>query len=122
MEAKDATKGKGNVTISPDYAFNVDTSGEPPPPTGGDVVINSDWLDGGLIQVSVGRIYFEMPTNRRLKRWAGYVCSGTVATDGTSGRSVIITAAHCAYDDAKSTAFSDVSSAYGQQGIVVPCP
>ncbi|MEJ2258053.1 MAG: hypothetical protein P8X98_13855, partial [Woeseiaceae bacterium] len=26
--------------------------------------------------------------------------SGTVATDGTTGRSVIITAAHCAYDDA----------------------
>lgn len=99
MEAKDATKGKGNETISPSYAFDVNTSGEPPP-TGGDMVTNSHWADGGLIQVSVGRIYFEMPSNPRLKRWAGYVCSGTVAIDGESGRTVIITAAHCAYDDA----------------------
>ncbi len=102
MEAKDATKGKGNTTISPGYAFDVDTGGvePPPPPPSGDVITNSHWIDGGLIQTSVGRIYFEMPTNRKLKRWAGYVCSGTVATDGTIGRSVIITAAHCAYDDA----------------------
>jgi hypothetical protein len=100
MEAKDTTKGKGNSTISPSYDFDVDTAGEPPPPTGGDVVTNSGWSDGGLIQTSVGRIYFEMPTNSRLKRWAGYVCSGTVATDSTNDRSVIITAAHCAYDDA----------------------
>ena len=100
MEAKDATKGKGNVTISPSYDFNVDTSGEPPPPTGDDVITNSHWSGDNLIRYSVGRIYFEMPTNSRLKRWAGYVCSGTVATDDTTGRSVIITAAHCAYDDA----------------------
>jgi len=99
IEAKDATKGKGNVTISSSFAFDVNTSGEPPP-TGGDVIVNSHWTGDGLIRESVGRIYFEMPTNSRLKRWAGYVCSGTVATDGTSGRTVIITAAHCAYDDA----------------------
>lgn len=102
LEAKDATQGKGNTTVSDIYAFDVDTSGEPPPPppTGGDVITNSHWTDGGDIQVNVGRIYFEMPSNPRLKRWAGYVCSGTVATDGASGISVIITAAHCAYDDA----------------------
>jgi hypothetical protein len=28
------------------------------------------------------------------------VCSGTVVNDGTGGRSIIITAAHCVYDDA----------------------
>ena len=28
------------------------------------------------------------------------MCSGTVATDGIAGRSVILTAAHCVYDDA----------------------
>lgn len=32
--------------------------------------------------------------------WSSYVCSGTAVTDGTTGRSVIITAAHCVYDDA----------------------
>lgn len=99
VEATDATKGKGNRATSPSYAFDVDTSGEPPP-TGDDVVTNSNWSGDNTIRYSVGRIYFEMPTNSRLKRWAGYVCSGTVATDGTGGRAVIITAAHCAYDDA----------------------
>lgn len=100
IEAKDASKGKGNTTVSASYTFNVEAGGEPPPPPDGDVITNSPWIDGGFILVSVGRIYFEMPSNPRLKRWAGYVCSGTVATDGTSGRTVIITAAHCAYDDA----------------------
>jgi len=37
---------------------------------------------------------------RRRTRWAGYVCSGTTVVDGTTGRSVIQTAAHCVYDDA----------------------
>ena len=99
MEAKDETKGKGNTSVSDPFFFEVVTGGEPPPP-GGDVITNSPWDLGGLVQTTVGRIYFEMPTNARLKRWAGYVCSGTVATDGTDGRAVIITAAHCAYDDA----------------------
>jgi hypothetical protein len=100
VEATDATKGKGNTTVTPDWSFVVDTSGEPPPPSGGDVITNSPWNSDDPIRWNVGRIYFEMPSNARLKRWAGYVCSGTVATDGESGRSVIITAAHCAYDDA----------------------
>lgn len=100
VEATDATRGKGNSSTSSSYTFAVDTTGEPPPPPGDGVVTNSHWNQGGLIQVNVGRIYFEMPSNPRLKRWAGYVCSGTVAIDGQSGRSVIITAAHCAYDDA----------------------
>jgi hypothetical protein len=102
VEATDASKGKGNETVSDPLFFDVDASAEPPPAGGGDVVTNSDWPDeNGLVQASVGRIYFEMPTNRNLRRWAGYVCSGTVAIDdNTPGRSVIITAAHCAYDDA----------------------
>jgi hypothetical protein len=41
-----------------------------------------------------------MPSNPRRKRWAGYVCSGTVITDNATGRSVILTASHCVYDDA----------------------
>ena len=60
---------------------------------------NAEW-SGGVVQTAAGRIYFEMPSNPKWKRWAGYVCSGTVATDDTSGRSIIITAAHYVYDDA----------------------
>jgi len=54
------------------------------------------------VQTAAGRIYFEMPSNARRKGpWTGYVCSGTVVDDGgTAGRSVILTAAHCVYDDA----------------------
>jgi len=52
------------------------------------------------VQTAIGRIYFEMPANARRTRWDGYVCSGTVATDSTSGRSIVQTAAHCVYDDA----------------------
>jgi hypothetical protein len=66
----------------------------------GTVVTNAPYAGGGVIQNAVGRIYFEMPSNSRRTRWAGYVCSGTVVADGTSGRSVIQTAAHCVYDDA----------------------
>jgi hypothetical protein len=67
---------------------------------GGDVVANAEYTAGGAIQNASGRIYFEMPSNSRRTRWAGYVCSGTVVADGTSGRSIIQTAAHCVYDDA----------------------
>ena len=54
----------------------------------------------GDIQMAAGRLFYEMPSNPRLKRWVGYVCSGTVVSDGATGRSVILTASHCVYDDA----------------------
>lgn len=49
---------------------------------------------------AAGRIYFEVPTNNSGTRWGGYVCSGTTAYDQETARSIIITAAHCVYDDA----------------------
>jgi len=59
-------------------------------------VSNSEWDNswGGTVQNAVGRIYFEMGGN-------GYVCSGTVVQDGQTDRSIILTAAHCVYDDAQ---------------------
>jgi len=59
----------------------------------GDTVKNSPWTAGGAVQTAAGRILFQMGADF-------FVCSGTTATDGVSGRSVIITAAHCVYDDA----------------------
>lgn len=67
---------------------------------GGNVVSNAEYEGGGAIQNAAGRVYFEMPSNSRRTRWAGYVCSGTVVTDSTNGRSIVQTAAHCVYDDA----------------------
>lgn len=104
VQAKDAAQGKGNTTTTSPSDFTVETSGGGSDGGSGggndDAIANAQWTYGGDVQNAAGRIYFEMPSNPRLKRWGGYVCSGTVATDSTSGRSVIITAAHCVYDDA----------------------
>jgi hypothetical protein len=51
------------------------------------------WEFGGDIQTAAGRILFTMGGSN-------YVCSGTVIEDGVGGRSVVITAGHCVYDDA----------------------
>lgn len=99
VEARDGSKGKGITTISNPWIFTIDTGSD-----GGsgseDSVANEAWIFGGSVQTVVGRLFFEMPSNSRHKRWVGYVCSGSVATDITANRSVIITAAHCVYDDA----------------------
>jgi len=65
------------------------------------IVTNAEWTAGGAIQTAAGRLYFEMPSNAKRKGpWTGYVCSGTVTDDSTNGRSIILTASHCVYDDA----------------------
>ena len=97
ITAKDAAKGGGNTTNTGYVPFTVAIGGGG---GGGGTVPNAQWTGGGVVQNAVGRIYFEMPDNAQLTRWLGYVCSGTVANDGTSGRSIIITASHCVYDDA----------------------
>ncbi|MEH6587317.1 MAG: hypothetical protein V7720_12210 [Halioglobus sp.] len=95
---------KGGNTASTDltpFTVSTDAVEPPPPPPPGDAVTNAPWpYDQQDIQWAAGRIYFEMPNNRRLKRWSGYVCSGTVVADTKGGRSVLFTAAHCVYDDA----------------------
>ncbi|MDD3762388.1 MAG: hypothetical protein PHP86_03745 [Nevskiales bacterium] len=103
--AKDAAKGGGNTATSAPSGFAVDTGGGGSGGGGGGggsyITTNAGWVGGGVVQTAAGRIYFEMPGNPKRKGgWSGYVCSGTVATDATSGRSVILTAAHCVYDDA----------------------
>ena len=106
--AKDAVR-KGNTTTSDTTGFTVATGGG-----GGsdEIVTNAPWTGGGTVQQAAGRIFFEMPTNTSQTSWAGYVCSGTVARDGTTGRSVILTAAHCVYDDA--------NKAFARNVIFVP--
>lgn len=95
--AKDAAN---NTTTTPTINFSVNTAGGGGGGGTGNVVTNAEYTGGGPIQNAVGRIYFEMPSNSRRTKWGGYVCSGTVVTDSTTGRSVIQTAAHCVYDDA----------------------
>lgn len=98
--AKDTAKRGGNTATSADTPFTVDTAGGGGGGGGVDVVTNAEWTGGGAVQTAAGRLFYEMPSNPRRKRWAGYVCSGTVVTDSATGRSLILTAAHCVYDDA----------------------
>lgn len=93
VTARDLVK-PANTTTTPYTTFAVSTG-----TGGGTTIANAPWTAGGTVQTAAGRIFFEMPTNSSLSTWAGYVCSGTVARDATTGRSVIITAAHCVYDD-----------------------
>lgn len=104
VQARDNSKGKGNSRTAGDWTFTVDTgSGGGSGGSGGgsnDSIANSGWGFGGNVQTAAGRLLYEMPDNRRKRRWSAYVCSGTVVTDNMSGRSIIVTAAHCVYDDA----------------------
>ena len=101
VTAKDNAK-PGNTRVSNPVSFSVDTGGSPPPPPpGGGVVPDAEYTGGGVVQRAAGRIFFEMPSNAKRVRWVGYVCSGTAVTDGLgNGRSIVLTAAHCVYDDA----------------------
>jgi hypothetical protein len=55
-------------------------------------VADAPWTSGGLVQTAVGRILFQMDNNY-------YICSGTTVTETATDRSIILTAAHCVYDD-----------------------
>lgn len=97
--AKDTAKRGGNTTTSDPVGFTVDTGGTTPPTS--DVVTNAEWNGGGTVDTAVGRLLFQMPANRSLAKWDWYVCSGTVVDDGNTydNRSIVLTAAHCVYDD-----------------------
>lgn len=98
--AKDTAKRGGNSATSAIVDFTVGGGGGSGGDSG-DTVANAEWTAGGAVQTAAGRLYFEMPNNAKRKGpWAGYVCSGTAVTDSASDRSVILTAAHCVYDDA----------------------
>ena len=100
--AKDTAKKGGNTATSVTVNFTVDTGGGGEPSDGnGDTVANAKWTDGGKVQTAAGRLYFEMPKNAKWKGpWGAFVCSGTAVEDSAGDRSVILTAAHCVYDDA----------------------
>ena len=88
-----AVDGRGNVRTTSKVGFSVSAT----PPSDSPITANAAW-SGGDVQRAAGRIYFEMPDASGES--VGYVCSGTVVTDPSENdRSVILTAAHCVYDD-----------------------
>lgn len=54
--------------------------------------IGSSWTSGGEVLKTTGKVLFAMGGTY-------YVCSASVADDAVSGRSIILTAGHCAYDE-----------------------
>ncbi len=99
--AKDTVRG-GNTTTSPQWGFTVAPGGGGTP--SGDVA-SAQWTTVSPVLNASGRLIFEMPANQARTRWSAYVCSATVVSDGGTGdgRSMLLTAAHCVYDDAHKT-------------------
>lgn len=113
--AKDGSGRGGNTTSTPEVInFSVAVGNVvAPPATSADTVVNDEWDKDGLSQTVLGRLYFQMPNNSKRKGpWSGYVCSGSVVTDGVTGRSLILTAAHCIYDD--------VNKAFARNVLFIP--
>ena len=102
VRAKD---GARNTSAQAPISFQVDTGSGDSSGGGGSsdgVVVNARWTAGGKVQTAAGRLFYQMPNSYNKRRgysYGSYVCSGTVVTDETTGRSVILTAAHCVYED-----------------------
>lgn len=56
-------------------------------------VLGASWTTGGLVAETSGKVLFQMGSTY-------YVCSANVITDAVPDRSLVLTAAHCAYDEA----------------------
>lgn len=74
-------------------AMKPDNPGKPGDGNGGDSgVTGASWTAGGAVADTTGKVLFAMGGSY-------FVCSASVVTDTANGRSVILTAAHCAYDE-----------------------
>jgi V8-like Glu-specific endopeptidase len=61
---------------------------------GGGAVGGAAWTKGGAVKTTTGKVLFTLPSG-------DYVCSGSIVNDGATGdgRSLVLTAGHCVYDD-----------------------
>ena len=80
-----------------DFIFNPATRKFRPAPSkkfrkGTSDVLAASWTDGGEILKSSGKVFFTL---------GGYQwqCTGSVVDDEAADRSIVVTAAHCAYDE-----------------------
>ena len=72
---------------------------------GGGTTIGASWNSGGAIKEGSGKVLFTMGGSN-------YVCSGSVARETKTGRSLVLTAGHCAYDE--------VNRAFATNWLFVP--
>ena len=59
---------------------------------GGSDVAGASWTKGGAVLLKTGKVYFSLSGGN-------WQCSGSVVSDSTSGRSLVLTAGHCAVDE-----------------------
>lgn len=70
---------------------------------GGDdssTVTGASWDSGGVVANTTGKVLFSLGG-------VFYVCSASVVDDSASGRSIVLTAAHCVYDNEGSGEFAE---------------
>lgn len=68
--------------------------GQGKPIRGGSAETGANWTGGGLVKTTTGRVLFTMSG-------IDYVCSGSIVADERTDTSLVLTAGHCAYDEAK---------------------
>lgn len=92
------TDQNGHQTWSPVATFELDVLDDPDRP---EPIILAQWLNQGGVQTAAGRLLFEMYVEDEIGigSWPGFQCSGTVVEDGAADRSIILTAAHCVYNE-----------------------
>lgn len=59
-------------------------------------VLGASWTAGGAVLKTTGKVFFQMGSSY-------YVCTGSVVSDGVTDRSLVLTAAHCVYDETSHT-------------------
>jgi hypothetical protein len=78
---------------------------------GGDtitLVTGARWTQGGDIAEASGKVLFALGSNY-------YVCSASVVKDTASDRSIVVTAAHCVYDETK-----DGDAGFAKNWVFIP--
>jgi hypothetical protein len=84
-----------DIVRTPDgrYAYGpMQPKAKPQPPADSNVS-GASWAGGGDVVKRTGKVLFTMGDSQ-------YVCSGTVITDSLTNHSVVLSAAHCIYDEA----------------------
>ncbi len=96
-----------NVMTTTLLLFTVDANSTQIP------IATSPWTTGGDVKRATGRIVFEMPrVQGTTTTWTAYICAGTVVQDRRLDASIIVTAAHCVFDD--------ISKSFARNVLFIP--
>jgi hypothetical protein len=83
----DPDTGRFRPFAPPDGKGKPKPPSEPPP-----AYTSAEWTGEGTVQSTTGKVLFQMGRSY-------YVCSAGLVDEGVGGRSVVLTAAHCVFDE-----------------------